>query len=191
MEEKIAEKNILWAKYHTCIGLYNFLKGCLKGCRMQWEIVKNDKENVKMHASVSAIEIQEKSQALLFNCFLYAFCQHQFSLILHYLAEILDNQELKNLMSEYKSHFKSFNVIANKMKHLNRTVNELIKKTDKGAIQFYNLFGTKLTFGDDSIEYFSEEPLKKTEEVFEKGEPIILNALKELYNRFIKANQNS
>ena len=187
----MTEKDNLWVKYSTGIGLHYFLKGCVKGCRKQWETVKKNSEELFTLKSASALEYQEKNHELLFNCFLYAFCQNQVAIILNPLASILENQTLKDLYSQYKNHFKSFKVVANGMKHLNTEVGKLIKKNETSNIQFYNLFGTILTFGDASVDCFSEKPLKKTEEVFEKADPIIVKALEKLHQRCIIADQNS
>ena len=180
----MVEKNILWEKYTTCQGLQSFLKGCVIGCRKQWEIVKNDYKNLKTYENIT--ETKEKIQLLLFNCFLYAFCQNQFSIILDHLSAILDCRDLKDLKSENDNHFKSFRVIANGMKHLNRSVRELIKKRVGGNIKFYNLEGSKITFGDASAECVSEEPLIKTEELFKKIEIILSEELQKLHERISK-----
>ena len=172
----MSEKYELEVKYKICVGLHIFLKGCVDGCRSQWEVIKK--------------KYEEKSQALLFNCFLYSFCQNRIAIILDHSAAILNNQELKDLKSKHKSHFKPFKVIANGMKHLNNMIGGLIEKSESGNIQFYNFFGTKITFGDASVECISEEPLKKTEMIFEKAEKIISEALLELQDKISKIAQN-
>ncbi len=179
------EKNILLVKYSTCIGLKQFLKGCVIGCRKQWEIIKSGYESLKVDENVK--DIQEESQTLLFNCFLYTFCQNQFSIILDHIAAILDCQDLKNLKSENESHFKPFRIVANGMKHLNRSIGELIKNTVSGNIQFYNLDGSKITFGDANVEYVTEEPLRKTEELFEKIDIILSEEMQKLHEKISKA----
>ncbi len=176
-EDYLSEKHELESKYKTCIGLHLFLTDCIDGCRSQWELIKK--------------KYEEKSQKLVFNCFLYTFCQNQIAIILDHLAAILNNQELKNLKSKHKSHFKPFKVVANGMKHLNNMIGGLIEKSKTGNIQFYNFFGTKITFGDDSVECISEEPLKKTEIIFEKAGKIISEALLELQERIREIDLNT
>ncbi|MEE9377432.1 MAG: hypothetical protein V3V33_05295 [Candidatus Lokiarchaeia archaeon] len=172
----MSEKKELEIKYKTSNGLHLFLKDCIDGCRSQWELINK--------------KYEEKSQALLFNCFLYSFCQNQIAIILDHLAAILHNQELKDLNSRHKSHFKPFKVIANGMKHLNNMIKGLIDKSKTGNIQFYNFFGTKITFGDTRVECISKEPLKKTEMIFVKADKIISRALLELQERIRKINLN-
>ncbi len=180
----MTEKNIWWVKYSTCVGLQQFLKGCVIGCRKQWTIIKNGYENLKTGENIK--EIQEENQKLLFNCFLYAFCQNQFSIILDHIAAILECQDLKNLKSENENYFKPFRLIANGMKHLNRSIMELTKKSVRGNIQFYNLDGSKITFGDASAECISEEPLRKTEELFEKIYIILSEEMQKLHEKISK-----
>ena len=181
----MTEKNILWMKYSTCIGLQQFLKGCKIGCREQWTIIKNSYENLRVCENI--MDIQEEKHKLLFNCFLYAFCQNQFSIIVDHIAAIVDYLDLKNLKSEYDKHFKPFRVIANGMKHLNRSIKELTKKSVRGNIQFYNFSGSKITFGEASAECLSEEPLRKTEELFEKINIILSEEMQNLHGKIRKS----
>ena len=177
----MTEKNILWVNYSTCIGLQKFLKGCEIGCREQWTIIKNSYENLKAREKIMVF--REENQKLLFNSFLYAFCQNQFSIIVDHLAAILECQDLKELKSEYENHFMPFRVVANGMKHLNRSIGELTKKSVHGNMQFYNLVDSKITFGDVSAECLSEEPLRTTEELFVKVDIILSEEMQKLQEK--------
>ncbi len=185
----MTENDILQKNYKTGIGLHNFIRSCVIGCRLQWEQVKKKSEELLALGTATALEYQEKNHEQLFSCFLYAFSHNQVSIFLDPLASILENQALKDLFSQYKSHFKPFKIVANGMKHLNTEVKKLINRSETSNVQFYNLFGNNLTFGDDSVDCFSEEPLKRTEELFEKANPIIEEALEELKQKIIQPNK--
>lgn len=92
----MSEKHVLWVKYTTCFNLNIFLEGCVKGCRSQWQILRNDYD-------------EYNTDKLLFDCFLYVFCQHQFSFTFNHIVGILDNKDLRILKSKYESYFKPFN----------------------------------------------------------------------------------
>ncbi len=179
----MTEKQNLWIRHSTCLGLENFLVGCMYGCRNQWNIIKTSYD--RMRETMDIQEIQKVTKELLFNCFLYVFCQNQFSIILDHITAILGTPELNKLKSESANHFKPFKVVANGMKHLNRSIKELSKSNERETMQFYNFSGTKLTFGDSNAECISEEPLIITEELYSKIKPMISRAREKLYNKFI------
>jgi len=185
-------KDNLWVKYQTCDSLNDFLRGCLKGCRKQWERIKENYENLRKTNSVD--EIRNKAQILLFDYFIYCFCQSQISLIINHIAGILnatlDNQELKHLKANYNNHFRPYSIVANGMKHLNRMINELSKKDTRHNVIFYNMADTKIDFGDTNAECVSEEPLKITEELFQKADKIISSALQSLREKAIEFTNN-
>ncbi|MHA1285216.1 MAG: hypothetical protein ACTSQP_22175 [Promethearchaeota archaeon] len=182
------ERNIIQIKYRTCVALQQFLKGCVMGCRKQWELIKQENEDFKTEKG-NIQRIQEKSYSLLFDCFLYAFCQNQVAIILNQLAGILNSQDLKALIRKYDSHFKPYKRIANGMKHLNREVKKLIETSARGNIQFYNFFGTEITFDDTRAECISEEPLKITESLYKRFEDILTIELENLNKRLIEINK--